>query len=157
MQITTLHWQWGCYWRNQLFHRENAIFLVFYVADLPLKIKKAPARITRQANDCPAPSASAGQKGFGKIAIEGTARASRPSAFATPQRVHPTQELAALTPRHHTEFLRRYPLASGYPCRTFKRCRARYTVRRTAANPSLRKGQWENAKPVRHLRFVRHP
>jgi hypothetical protein len=46
MQITTLHWQGGCYWRKPLFHRENAFFLVFFVADLPLKIEKSPVKIT---------------------------------------------------------------------------------------------------------------
>ena len=43
MQITTLHWQGGCYWRKQLFHRENAFFLGLDVADLLRKDGKHDA------------------------------------------------------------------------------------------------------------------
>jgi hypothetical protein len=60
MQITTLHWQWRCYWRKHSFPRGNAIFLVLYVADLPLKIKKTTVKITPQAvHSPPLPCASA--------------------------------------------------------------------------------------------------
>jgi hypothetical protein len=48
-EITTHQRHSGCYWRKHTFHRGKALFLMLYVADVLLKIKKMPGRTTPQA------------------------------------------------------------------------------------------------------------
>jgi hypothetical protein len=96
MEITTLHWHCGCYWRKQLFHRENTIFLVLDVADLPLKIENTVAWARPLVTYPVMPRAKRVSRGVKKATLNS------PPACAPP--AHPAQEEAALTPCRHKAF-----------------------------------------------------
>jgi hypothetical protein len=92
MQITTLHWQGGCYWRKQRFHRENAFFWVWMLQIYFDRIEiTAPGAMQRARN--------AALRHISQAAMQAAK-----TALPTAGRAHPAPEEAGLTPRQHTAF-----------------------------------------------------